>query len=130
MSDHSEELALEAAVTAAQRAAELHGIKPCEAAMEVMCAFLVARQQLRMANKEGDKSFDDAMTQARVTDALMTSVGFSAPDPVTVRAMVLLGLQPLLRIRSSSDPSPPAQPEPPRPDAAKTAAPWWRLRRP
>ena len=112
--------ALEAATNAAQSVAARTAATPCEAAMEVVCAFLVAREQLRRANKEADRSLEESSAAAKISEALLTASGFSAPDPLTSRAMTLLGLQPLLRIRQSKDPSRPAPSVPPHPGEART----------
>ncbi|MBT9493903.1 MAG: hypothetical protein IV107_16510 [Paucibacter sp.] len=105
--DMNDRQALETAVNTAAAVATRTATSPAAAAMEVTCAFLIVRAQLDKANGTADQSFDKAMADQAVADALLVSAGFDALNfsPEAVRAMSLLGLQPLLRIRQSSDPS-------------------------
>lgn len=93
---------LDAALRAAESVASRVAASPVEAAMQVACAFLVAKAQLERASRIGNSPLSDIAAAG-----LRSATGYEGPSAEDVRAMTLLGLQPLLRMRTV-----PAEPEP------------------
>lgn len=86
----------EQAVSAALEAAKHVAIKtagsPAEAAMQVVCAYLIAVEQLR-----GSKPIEPSET----VDAILLAAGYKQVEHETVRVMQSLGLKPILQFRKS-----------------------------
>lgn len=99
ISHEDRELILNAAIRAAEYALQRQDVTPAEAAMQVVCAYLIADKQLNIASGE-------PLTSA-VSDAVLKAVGLEPLDEKTYRAMRLLGLQPLLRLQTTKTESAP-----------------------
>ena len=86
------DLALMAAVEAAKTVAIETAESPTEAAMQVVCAYLIAVAQL-----EGSK----ANEPSDAVDEMLLSAGFKPVEYETVRVMRSFGLSPILQFRKS-----------------------------
>lgn len=93
-----DERALLIAVETAQAVAQRTAPNAATAAMEVMCAYLIADAQLQIAKKQRDPIKDPC---GELADRLLAAAGFEMPSADAMRAMGLLGLQPLLRMKQS-----------------------------
>lgn len=87
-----EQQALALCVDAAVAVAKKTAATPTEAAMQVACAYLVAREQLQQS---------EPIEPSDAVDAMMKSAGFKPTDFETTRVMQALGLKPLLQFRKS-----------------------------
>ena len=126
-----EQYALERAVDAAAHVAQRVSPTPVQAAMEVMCAFLIAQEQLRRANKEAGPLTEDEKAARELSDLMLKSVGFDgAQSAQTTRAMTLFGLPLLLRTRLPNVTDVPAPPAAPRRGGVVQAVWQWIVRRP
>ena len=122
--------ALHRAVDAATHVAKTVSPTPTQAAMEVMCAFLIAQEQLRRANKEAKPLTQDEQATKELADAMLKSVGFDgAQSAQTTRAMTLFGLPVLLRVRQPNLTDASARPDLPRRDGSLQAVWRWLARR-
>lgn len=63
--------------------------------MQVACAYLVANAQLEMAKKAERHTLSEIAAAG-----VLSATGYGGPPAEDVRAMSLLGLQPLLRIKT------------------------------
>jgi predicted naringenin-chalcone synthase len=87
--------ALSAAVRAAEAVAIRTASTPAEAAMQVACAFLIARAQLELAVRAERRTLSDIASAA-----VVAVTGYAGPSPEDSRAMSILGLQPLFRMKT------------------------------
>lgn len=126
-----ERYALERAVDAAVHVAKAVSPTPTQAAMEVVCAFLIAQEQLRRADKAAQPLTQDDKDAQALADAVLRSVGFDGTQtPQTTRAMTLFGLPLLLRTRLPNRTDGPAPSAAPRRGGVVQAVWQWLVRRP
>ncbi|MFG0602458.1 hypothetical protein ACF8PL_18940 [Delftia sp. WSY_4] len=98
--------AMEEAIRSAGDVAAKTASSPANAAVQVICAALIAHRQLEMAGKASGAS----AASGAVADALMSSAGLSLPAPEELSVMQSLGLSPLVQFRHAKNQSaPPAR---------------------
>lgn len=124
-----EKYALERATDAAWHVAQRVSPTPVQASLEVMCAFLIAKEQLRRANKEAEPLTDDDRSARELAEIALKSTGFDCGrTPQTNRAMVLFGLPLLWRIRLPNVTDGPERTDAPRRGGVLRAVRQWIFR--
>lgn len=125
-----EALALTEATRAARAVAERTSPTPAQAAMDVMCAYLVARAQLDCATQIDPELTEDQKKALSLVHAVLKNVGIEPPvSKQVLRFMQDRGVPLLLTVRPPSAPDAAVRPSAPRRDGVLRSVWRWIARR-